>query len=165
MSRSLVQGSREYPYHVSVGAVLVNAEGKVCAHYFDELQIGSRQAKDFYILMRETPEAGESLMETLERGLREEFGATATTRHYIGSIVAKIDGVETLKEKTTLYFLCDVVNQEASLREDVDAESRSKVGWYDVDFLIAKMRQQAVETGYEDIDESQILERVRQYLS
>jgi hypothetical protein len=162
---NLVQGSKEYPYHISVGAVLVNSERKVCAHYFDELQIGSRKAKDFYILMRETPEPGESLEATLERGLREEFGATATTRHFIGSVLANIGGVESLKEKTTLYFLCDVIAQEASLRENIDAESSSKVGWYDPDFLIARMKQQSRETGYEDIDESMILERAQQYLS
>lgn len=162
---NLVQGSKEYPYHISVGAVLVNSEGKVCAHYFDELHIGSRQATNFYILMRETPEPGETIMETLERGLHEEFGAEATTRHYIGNITAKIENVDSLKEKTTLYFLCNLVSQDLSRREDLDAESGSQVGWYDVDFLIAKMKRQGKETGYEDIDESKILERAKQYLS
>ncbi len=162
---NLVQGSKEYPYHISIGAVLVNGEAKVCAHHFDQLQIGSRQAKDFYILMRETPEVGESIMETLERGLNEEFGATATIRHFIGSITAKIENVDTLKEKTTLYFLCDVVAQDITQREDVDAESSSQVGWYDPDYLIFKMKRQGRETGYEDIDESKILERAKQYLS
>lgn len=162
---NLVQGSKEYPYHISIGAVLVNGEGKVCAHYFDQLQIGSRQAKDFHILMRETPELGESIMETLERGLNEEFGATATIRHFIGSITAKIENVDTLKEKTTLYFLCDVVTQDITQRKDVDAESSSQVGWYDPDFLISKMKRQGRETGYEDIDESAILKRAKQYLS
>ena len=98
---NLVQGSREYPYHISVGAVLVDPQGKVCAHHFDALEIGPRKAKDFYILMRETPEPGESLEITLERGLREEFCATATTRHFIGSLSAKINEVATLQEKTT----------------------------------------------------------------
>ena len=162
---NLVQGSKEYPYHISVGAVLVNGERLVCAHYFDRLQIGPRQAKDFYILMRETPEVGETISETLARGLHEEFGATASVRHYIGSLTARIDGVDSLREKTTLYFLCDLEEQDISSREAIDAESSSRVGWYDPDFLISKMKRQGQETGYEDIDESAILERAKLYLS
>ncbi len=162
---NLLQGSTSYPYHVSIGAVLVNGEGKVCAHYFDELKIGSREAKDFYILMRETPEPGESVEATLIRGLKEEFGAKATTRHYIGSIVANIQGVASLREKTTLYFLCDLVSQDISVRGSIDAESTSQVGWYDANFLITKMKKQREQTGYEDLDESAILERAKQYIS
>lgn len=161
---NLVQGSKEYPYHISVGAVLVNSEGRVCVHHFGKVEHAGRVAENVYILMRETPEGNESPTETLARGLREEFGVTATVQHYIGSLTCN-PRLPDNQEKTTLYFLCDVIGQDVSRRENTDIEFESTLEWHDVDFLITRMQQQLKETGYEDIDESKILERAKQYLN
>ncbi len=160
---NLLQGSKEFPYHVSIGAVLVNGDGKVCVHHFDTVEHAGRKAKDIYILMRETPEGNESPVQTLVRGLKEEFGATASVRHYIGSLTCS-PRLPNNQEKTTLYFLCDVIDQDVSRRENTDIEFESVLEWHDVDFLMTRMKQQLKETGYEDIDESKILERAKQYI-
>jgi hypothetical protein len=161
---NLVQGSKDFPYHVSIGAVLVNSEGKVCVHHFGKINFAGREADDFYILMRETPEGGESPLDTLSRGLREEFGATASVRHYLGSIVCD-PNLPYNREKTTLYFLCDVVSQDISKRENTDIEFESILEWHELDFLIERMKRQAKKTGFGDIDESKMLERTKQYIS
>ncbi len=114
---------------------------------------------DFYILMRETPESNESLEATLHRGLEEEFGATAKIENYIGSIVSHWNhqGVEV--EKTTIYFLCKLLNQDLSKRKG-DIESKTDLEWLPPQFLITKMKEQAVRYGRTDLDESSILERL-----
>lgn len=67
------QAKNEQPYHLSIGAVLFNEDGRVACHHFPEI-LGQ---KDIYILMRESVEDEETPLETLQRGLEEEFGATA----------------------------------------------------------------------------------------
>jgi hypothetical protein len=161
---NLLQGSKDFPYHISIGAVLVNDQGEVCVHHFGKINFAGREAEDFYILMRETPEENESPLDTLSRGLREEFGATAFVRHYLGSIVCD-PNLPYNREKTTLYFLCDVVSQDISKRENTDIEFESTLEWRKPDFLIERMKRQGRETGFEDIDESRIVERAKRYIS
>lgn len=108
--------------------------------------------------MRETIEPGESLETVLVRGLMEEFGATATLHSYIGSIVSNFSKEGVIIEKTTLYFLCDLIAINPALRSTEDEEDGSQVQWHEPHYLIDKMRQQRVRIGREDIDESKILE-------
>jgi hypothetical protein len=160
----LLSGISEFPYHISVGAVLLNDKNEVCVHHFDSATLEGKTAKYFYILMRETPEPDEAIIETLHRGLFEEFGATASVMHYIGPLVCEVD-YKHLKEKTTLYFLCRLIDQDINDRAKDDAESNSVIEWHNIDFLIEKMQIQGRETGFADIDESKILQRTKQLLS
>lgn len=156
------QGSKESPYHISIGAVLRNAEGKIATHYFEHfIHPGFGEAHDFHILMRETIEPGESLETVLSRGLMEEFGATATLHSYIGSIVSHFPKEEITIEKTTLYFLCDLISIDPSLRSTEDAENASEIQWSKPSYLIDKMKEQGSRIGREDIDESKILQALR----
>lgn len=158
------QGNSKHPQHISVGAILVNDKGEVCCHHVhtkdlkgywaDEIHEG-----DFYLLMRETPEAEETLEHALWRGLVEEFGATAKFIDYVGSIVGHFrhEGVEV--EKTTLYFLCRLSDQDLSRRSAADIEGTTTVEWRRPEYLIPLMKQQPARFGRTDIDESSILER------
>jgi len=108
--------------------------------------------------MRETIEPGESLETVLARGLMEEFGATATLHSYLGSIVSHFPKDSVSIEKTTLYFLCDLISINPALRSTEDEEDGSEIQWNEPSYLISKMKEQRARIEREDIDESKILE-------
>src|SRR6187549_3956056 len=76
------RATQKQPYHLSIGAVLFNKEGKIACHHFTEI-FGY---KDVYILMRESMENDETPMMTLHRGLAEEFGATGKPIAFLGCL-------------------------------------------------------------------------------
>lgn len=165
--KNYFQGNSEHPQHISVGAVVINEAGEVCCHHFDSTK-GKYEGywkeqglENFYILMRETIEPNETLEQALHRGLMEEFGIEAELLDYIGSIQShfKSKGVEI--EKTTLYFLGKLKNQDLSKRSSSDIEFESQIEWHTADFLIPKMKEQTTKYGRTDIDESKILERIK----
>lgn len=161
------QGNSQHPQHISIGALVLNEEGKVCCHHFDSTKSNfkgywkDQGLEDFYILMRETVEPNETLEQALHRGLMEEFGIEAELVDYIGSIQShfKSKGVEI--EKTTLYFLCKLKSQDLSRRSAGDVEFESQVEWQTPDFLIPKMKEQVTKYDRTDIDESKILEKIK----
>lgn len=157
------QGTKNSPYHISIGGVVINKEGKVCCHYFESLSHKSGlEFKDFVLLMRETIEENETIEECLHRGLMEEFGMKADLKSYLGSIVAHFPIVNSdiVVEKTTLYFLCDFISQDESLRSQEDIERESEIKWYDPSDLIIRMKEQGKRLGREDMDESSVVERI-----
>ena len=158
------QGNKNHPQHLSVAAVLMNDKGEICVHHLNQTNPlkgywTDQGIIDAYLLMRETPEPGESLEQTLHRGLLEEFGATAEIKDYIGSIQShfKNEGVEI--EKTTIYFLCSLKDQDLSKRSG-DIESKTDLEWHTKEFLIPKMKEQSTKYGRTDVDESSILEKL-----
>ncbi len=161
------QGTKEHPYHVSVGAVILNEENKVCCHYFgsaDDRHKKYSKYNDFYILMRETMEMGETPVDTLHRGLREEFGITADIVTYIGSIKSEYEVGGAPIEKTTLYFLVRMKSIDITLRSGEDVEAESEMQWHNADFLIEKMKEQAVRLNNSTLDESDVLMRIGQFI-
>lgn len=66
-------GQKKNPYHLSVGAVVLNSKKQVYCHHLR----GMRGKKDVYLLMRETVRPNDSLEEALKRGLKKEFGMRA----------------------------------------------------------------------------------------
>lgn len=164
MKPTYFQGNNLHPQHISVGGILVNGKGEVCCHHFFAKDLKGYWVEegldDFYLLMRETINPGESLEAALHRGLKEEFGATGEIIDYVGSIksVFKHKGVEV--EKTTAYFLCKLIGQDASLRSGDDIESKTAIEWKRPEFLISVMKKQAVKFGRTDVDESSILEKI-----
>ena len=143
----------------------MNEKGEVCCHHFFTKDLKGYWADegldDFYILMRETIKSNESLEQALHRGLKEEFGATGEIIDYAGSIKStfKHKGVDI--EKTTLYFLCKLIDQDVSKRPTDDIEHKSIVEWQKSGFLIPLMKKQAVKFGRTDVDESSILEKIK----
>lgn len=159
------QGNKNHPSHLSVGAILVNDKNEICCHHINDQELlrgywTDEGVVDFYILMRETPEPNETLENALHRGLLEEFGARAEIADYIGPIVSHWKHNDVEVEKTTIYFLCKLIDQDESKRTG-DIESKTILEWHTADFLIPKMKEQSKKYGRTDIDESQILEKLK----
>jgi hypothetical protein len=152
-NRNYFSGSKDYPHHISVGAILLNDEGKVACHYYEE-QIRKYPSK-FHTLMHESIELNETLEEALHRGLDEEFSAKAKIREYVGSLVINYNVEDSSIEKTVLYFLCDLVSITDE-RDLTDPENQSEIKWMDIDKLVEIMKEQGKEHGL-PADESKIL--------
>lgn len=149
--------TEKYPFHLSVGAVILNNKGEALCHHFASLKAEGYLFKDLYLLMRETVEQGETLEQALYRGLREEMGAKVKIKAYLGSIVSEFPR----GEKTTLYFLCELENMDLSKRKADDEEAGSEVAFIPIDTLIKKMNAQYSRYQRTDLDESSVLEKVK----
>ena len=164
---SRYQHSAASPFHISVGAVLVNDEGKVCVHKRTKETVPPEfrdklgTLGELFVLMRESLEEGETLAECVMRGVHEEFGAEGELGTYLGSVQTRITpGTPYEFEKTTLYFTVRLTS--IGVRPE-DEESDSELEWHDPEFLIERMRAQGEQTGRGDIDESKILEAYVRY--
>ena len=152
------QGKSDHPYHLSVGAVLLNDKNEVACHYFvDAPVIGG----EVCILMRESVEEGERLEESLVRGLMEEFGAVGEIINFIGSKETSYESKGVSIQKTTLYFLVRLKGIDEKSRLENDPESSSKIIWLNLDEGIRKMESIYKERKISDINESDILERAK----
>jgi len=149
-------GQIGYPHHLSVGAVVVREDGRICCHHF----LDKNGFKDLYLLMRETLEPNETIEQALVRGLSEEFNIEAELSDFLGPIVSRFEGNGRRIEKTTLYFLCKYLKERASHRNIDDAESDSIIEWLESNDLMAKMKDQFKRYGREDTDESEIIARI-----
>ena len=160
----LFQHSPENRFHISVGAVLVREDGKICVHKMTKDKTPARYTRAFesgeeiFILMRESLENQETLEDAVLRGIKEEFGATGAIRRYLGSLVSEVRLHEYPFEKTTLYF--EVSLKELGPRLE-DEESYTDLEWHHAEELIRLMKAQA--SGVADLDESKIIESYVRY--
>lgn len=157
--------TKQYPFHLSVGAVIRRSDGKILCHYFDTLPDPLGHHDDVYILMRETVEHGESMEQALVRGAMEEFGAEIKVDHVLEAKTDEIINEEKtfIWNKTTLYFACSLVELNVRKRDDEDFESSSDIQWQEPGVLVAHMRDQGIRTGRGDLDESVIVELAVKY--
>ncbi len=169
MPGTYFQGNSLHPQHISVGAVLVNDKGEICCHHFYTKDLKGYFTEegldDFYILMRETLEPNETLEGALNRGLKEEFGAEGEFIDYVGSIESHFLNKGVDVQKTTLYFMLKLVNQDLSKRGSGDIEDKSIIEWQKPDYLIPLMKKQTERFKRTDLDESSILERIKNRIS
>ncbi|MBA3956887.1 MAG: NUDIX hydrolase [Parachlamydiaceae bacterium] len=149
------QASSVQPYHLSVGAVLFNDEGQVACHHFKEI-LGQ---KDVYILMRESVENDENILETLHRGLKEEFGAQAAPIAFLGSLSGFLPDSKLSFDKTTLYIACKVTSWHPEERNLNDLEGTSMIEWLPPETLISIMEKQGKRFKRVDADESEMIRR------
>ena len=167
-TRSILQGAASHPYHLSVGAVLVNDQNEVVCHYVREPLAGApgeyRHAGNFYLLMRETPHAGETFEETLHRGLLEEFGATGEIVMFLGSQqgIFKADAFEL--KKTTIYFLVRMTSLDEKKRNKDELEGKGDIVFLPLTECIAKMKAQWERLHIETLNEAEIVERAKSFL-
>lgn len=108
-------------------------------------------------------EAGETPLDTLRRGLKEEFGATAEPLAFLGSLKGKVWDMDLTFEKTTLYYACRVKSINPAARDPNDPEAGSLIEWHDPDWLVTKMKQQGALFQRVDLDESSIILRAEQH--
>jgi hypothetical protein len=157
--------SPKRPYHVSIGCLLLDADNKVVCHKHQHDKLGT-----IYTLVRESIEENESPEDVISRGLMEEMGATAEIVSYIGSLTANDTwfgeiGQPTPVQKTTVYFLAKLITLDESKRLTDDPESKSEIVHLELDGLAKLMQEQGERTGYQDIDESSIVNNAKKYLS
>ena len=150
-------GQKKFPFHLSVGAVLLNSKKKIYCHH-----LSGMKGKDAYLLMRETVKPGESLEKALVRGLKKEFGARAKLKGYLGSMISSFKNWQGAQvQKTTLYFLCKVVGVPKKVKWVEDHGSKgNKPEWKSAKFLIPQMEKQGRALKRTDFDESDILKRI-----
>lgn len=160
----LYQHSERSPFHISVGAVLVNEKGKICVHKRtlentpEKYHYAMGGLPELVILMRESLENGETPEKAVLRGIKEEFGAEGEVLAYLGSLQVRVQTREAHAfEKTTLYFSVRLISQNESEREK-DGEGGSELVWYTPAELISIMQAQSKSTYREDLDESKIIE-------
>lgn len=150
------RGQEGAPFHLSVGAVVLNEDREVCCRHYRQNEQGVRG--DLYLLMRETVEQGETIEEALLRGCIEELGLKVSVKDFIGSIISHFPFKGETIEKTTLYFLCD--SKEEAKENPGGWEASGKLEWHDPSFLIEQSRKQAEHFARDDYDESTVLQRV-----
>lgn len=126
-----LRGDSDNPFHLSVGQVLVNDEGKIAL---------LKKSGGDYTLPRETIYLNESLNDCLIRGAREELGKVVEVIKFIGSQVTffnREDGTQV--EKTTLYFQTRVVG-ETDLKQEND-EIGDELVWVDLKLAVEKLKK------------------------
>jgi hypothetical protein len=148
----------EQPFHLSVGAVFVNDEGKIAVHHFPEMW----GVKDLLLLMHETLNEGETLEAGVMRGLREEFGAIGELQAFLGSVVSSFDRGGAEVQNTTAYFLVKMVSFNPESRATNDPEGHSTIEWREANELIRLMKLQGDVAPLSD--ESVVIERAMKFL-
>jgi hypothetical protein len=155
------QASKMQPYHLSIGAVLFDQNGRIACHHFHEI-FGH---KDIYILMRESMEDNEAPLMTLHRGLKEEFGAVAEAVAFLGCLSGYLPDPRLSFEKTTLYIACQLIQWNPEERDPADPEACSEIEWLEPNLLISLMEQQGVRFQHRaDADESEMIKRAIPYI-
>jgi hypothetical protein len=156
---SFFQASQKQPYHLSIGAVLFDQEGRIACHHFHEI-FGH---KDIYILMRESMEDEETPLQTLHRGLKEEFGATAVPIAFLGALSGYLPDGRLPFDKTTLYIACELLEWNPEERDAADPEASSTIEWIEPETLITLMQEQGIRFNHRvDADESEMIMRALQ---
>ncbi len=124
-----IRGTKENPYHLSVGAV-VSHDGKYAL---------IQKSNGLYTLPRETIYSNESIEGALVRGMSEELGVLIKVHVFLGSLQTvfnRLDGAEI--NKTTVYFHCTQIGK--SQRNPEDYEVDDKILWVDKDELIQRLQ-------------------------
>lgn len=158
--KSLFSATVKQPYHLSIGAVLFNQNGQIACHHFKNFH----GQEHLYILMRESMENDETLIMTLNRGLKEEFGATAKPIAFLGGLMGFLYDSKLPFEKTTIYIACELIDWDPSLRYPDDPEGMSTIEWLEPNDLIAIMIEQGKRLKRVDVDESEMIRRALNFV-
>ena len=163
--KNVYKNSREFPYHISVGAILFKEDGAIaCQHYSKETILKfTGIERDIYTLMRETIEDNETILEALHRGLDEEFGVEGKVLGYLGSLETQVLNKTEIKpedfKKTTLYFLVEVEPNQILRTVSSDGGATFVNKWVEPMKLIELMNKQSEGLIRTDLNESEVIKR------
>ena len=105
-----IRGDANNPYHLSVGAVILENNQIILL----------KKANGNVTLPRETMYLKESIKKTLIRGAEEEIGIIVEVEKYLGSQITFFKRPDnTNVEKTTLYFLAKKL-KETTKKQELD---------------------------------------------
>lgn len=136
-------------FHLSVGAVIQNGEGKILVHRLARIE-------NKIFLPKKTHKEEMSLEQTLER-VEAETGLKVQPERFLGSRNSTFSNESgQIINKTTLYFLCKIL--ETTQRDPRDRDADSELMWLDREEAISIMRSQGKTDN--EMDESMVLERL-----
>lgn len=98
---SKFKATKDNPYHLSVGAILTDDQGRFIVI---KLADGRRS------MMTETVEDGESLEAALHRGLSEEMQAQGIIKSFAGATQCAVHDERGIWQKTTVWFKASALN-------------------------------------------------------
>lgn len=167
MTDNLYRATKDWPAHLSVGAVLINGKQEVAVHYFSaDFAHPWVKGNELMHLSHETMHDDESPEAAVHRGLGEEFGAQGEIIAYLDSERGDFTSDGRRMWKTTLYFLVKLISLDPAKREPGDIESGSEIRWLTFNDAIAHFRTQAkLFPDRPDLHEAAILEKARAYIS
>lgn len=143
---NLFAWSEDNRQHLSVGAVILNDKQEVLVHKLE--RIGNK-----FFLPKKTHSNNLTLEQTLDR-VENEVGYRIKPIKYLGSRQSTFPSENGIPvEKTTLYFLCQIIQQ--TQRDPNDRDNDSELLWVEKTKLISTMQEQGRDAN--DLDESIIL--------
>lgn len=164
---NIYKNSVRFPYHLSVGVVLINKAKQVCCELYPQktvLEITGHE-REIYTLIRETVETGEDLESAAIRGVREEIGIQANLIGYLGSQEDLVEEKDKTFTKTTVYFLAELQDELNLPTIGEDDTVKFKIIWLSLDEAISFMQKQSTDLTRRDLNESKILERAKKILA
>lgn len=150
------------PYHLSVGAVVLNADNDViCLHYPSIDGI-----KDIYKLPTGTVHKGETLEDTLHRRCREELGCSVKIITFLGTQITRDVwwgelGTPTPMEKSVMFFLAKAVTEDSKL---TTADENYEVKTKGFSFLIESLQTLKVKDGMRDFNQAEMIIRAKEWI-
>lgn len=113
-----IKGTKDNPFHLSVGAVAARGKKIALIHKIDGR----------YTLLRETLHTNESIQEGIRRGLHEELGVEPVKlKKYLGELTSYHKKEGALIEKATIYFL--VYGRQTRFRKPAHDEIMDTIVW------------------------------------
>jgi len=152
------QASSTKPFHLSVGAIVLDENGNILCEHYDKLN----EWEDIYWLMHSTINPNETLEQALHRGLKEEMGVTGEIISFVGVHNYKSEWFgETSSPvevtKSIAYFTVRLISADESLKSQDNSAYNSRVVALTKKELIQKMKIQYQKYLIDELDESRVL--------
>ncbi|MDQ3076522.1 MAG: NUDIX hydrolase [bacterium] len=153
------RSTKEKPYHLSVGCIVVNEKGEMLTRHF---KVFHGKEMEIFLFPTETIEQHETLEETFHRGLLEEVGVQAEIISFIGSLMGPAQSGDKVFEKTVVYFLGKIISISDPLTPNEDG--MSTIEWHTPEFLLEHVLQQADYIQTSVLNEEKVIRTAQEVL-